>query len=362
MQQPSDERESGEQAATDLVWLAVAAVRAGSTPPAGASIALLDSLGVEIAGSRYERAIADDQTNASVVVGERHIVKWLREAHSVDPARPVAEHLAAVGFSDAPALVATLRDASGTRAVVHEFVPGAVDGWTWCVDEALAELSGRPTNGWAHAMGDLAGRLAVGFATPSSVAPEPVVAHVSVETLITSSASEIVAAARFAAGQELVALWNAATKPARPESIPVTMSHGDLHVGQILRSERGYVIVDFEGDPRQGGSLSEPSDADLAHLLVSIELVGSVAARRLGSEARVAGWVDERRREVLAAYLERLASADLMWQHRPDLLSVLELRQLARELEYAAAFLPRFEYASAAAIARRGATLKMESA
>lgn len=132
--------------------------------------------------------------------------------------------------------------------------------------------------------------------------------------------------------------------------------HGDLHVGQILASgdPRRYTIIDFDGDPQADPAERDRPDAaarDVAHLLVSFDLVAAVVQKRLQRvEPAAWAWADRARFDFLAAYQAALARAELF---DPALLPGFEAEQLLAELAYADGFLPRWRYAPDAAITHR---------
>ncbi|MFD0885428.1 hypothetical protein ACFQ08_12800, partial [Streptosporangium algeriense] len=80
-----------------------------------------------------------DQTNHSVVVGESVVVKWFTPpAPLPQPAPDVLAHLAETGFTATATPYAALFREGTLLALVTAYLPGAVDGWQWCVDEAAA--------------------------------------------------------------------------------------------------------------------------------------------------------------------------------------------------------------------------------
>ena len=128
--------------------------------------------------------------------------------------------------------------------------------------------------------------------------------------------------------------------------------HGDLHVGQIVRSPVGYRILDFDGDPTlppQERDLPDTAARDVAHLLTSVQTVASVAQSRLGARSDVVlAWSDAAQQELLAAY--RTHAGHLLDER---LLPALQAEQLLRELLYAHRYLPRWRYAAEGAIMHR---------
>ncbi len=352
----------------DRIAAACAQVQSGGAPLAGASSALVRELGLSASpDGASERAITDDQTNVSVVVGEQFIVKWFRRPASPDRGSQLVEHLAAVGFTATPALLGRRVSSAGTLASVHRFLPDTQDGWTWCIDETLADLDSAGASTWPAAVGRLAGELAVGLATPSTIDLQPLRGTTSGEVVRDAALLEIAAAAtlpqlptlhgRVSDGRQLTLLLRQIDLPVVEllTNVPTALIHADLHVGQILRWANGLAVVDFDGDPARPDEAASPLpfDRDLAHLLVSVELVGSAAAKRRDSDEGTADWTRKARSALLESYRATLNSAGLGRLHYPELLALLELSQLAREYSYAVNFLPRFAYASAEAVRRR---------
>src|SRR4051794_40487744 len=120
-----------------------------------------------------ERAMGVDQTNESVVVGDAAVVKWSLELPSrgalvADTASRRLAALADDGFDGMPALwglasVDLGESAPIVIASVAEFLPGAVDGWTWATDDvrrfALGERDLVEALAPAEALGALTARL-----------------------------------------------------------------------------------------------------------------------------------------------------------------------------------------------------------
>jgi trehalose synthase-fused probable maltokinase len=151
----------------------------------------------------------------------------------------------------------------------------------------------------------------------------------------------------------------------RPSSLPVlTRTHGDLHLGQVLRTPEGFVFVDFEGDPlrpledRRG---LQPPLRDVASLLLSLDHVSSSAARRalatgwrLDDHAGldIADWRARSRERLLAAYRAGLRRAGAPIVVDEALLDGLAVAKECAEFVYAATYLPDWLWAPHAGMGR----------
>lgn len=318
------------------------------------SAALIAALHPDL-GPMKERGIPVDQTHESVVVGERFVVKWLRNPVPDHPAPTVLSHLGMVGFTRTPALAGVLSEPAGVRAIVTDYLPEASDGWDWCIDDVLAE-----DIGFGRPIGELAGALHAALATGSRVLPVPV-----------TSAPAAAAGAWSAAALELLGIvlqetggeeggWLRAREPQIRRALelpdadgtPLIRVHGDLHVGQLLRWERGLAVIDFEGNPGlPGDELMQPAARDVAQLMMSLEHVGFAAARR--GTFDIEGYITKVRADFVAAYRSTLARNDKEHLLDARLLAAFETEQELREVHYANRFLPRWRYAPMAALRRR---------
>jgi maltokinase len=340
----------------------------------GASAALVEALatGGAVTGLRVrrfvplapgpltERRITVDQTNTSVVVGERVVVKWMRPVGSPDRAPDLLAHLTAANFTRTPTpYAAVYRDGPDGRlaAVVTGFLPDATDGWDWCVGALLDQLAGGPPADLAGDLGVLAAELHCALATPSETIPAPVA--VSHRDWAADGLAVLDQARRLvAAGGDEDAHWFTARVPRLAADIRrarevdrayVIPPHGDLHVGQVLRWRGGLAVTDFDGNPTvaSGGGATEPAARDVAQLRTSLLHVGQIADRRTEGRHRpaVTDWCQRGVDELLAAYLRTLRERGMAHLFDERLLRPFEVEQECRELCYAARFLPRWRYA-----------------
>jgi maltokinase len=306
-----------------------------------------------------ERPIDVDQTNASVVVGERAIVKWFRRVGpGPSRAQGLVAHLDAVGFVGIPAPLGSLKWRSPvgvelTLAQGDAFLAGARDGWEWCVEAVENELN--PSIGTR--IGRLTADLHAALRAPSPVIEQPIEqADAATIAAWRQAAIDVLESALALtdgeAGIELrgfaPAMRRALDLLPMDGAIQVQPTHGDFHVGQILEWSGGLAVIDFDGNPALGAdanAIRQPVERDVAQMLVSLDLVGRVVQKRVDRErhAAVDRWIAEARALFLAAI-------ELVDER---LLTAFEIEQLCRELVYSARFLPRWRYAPMAALRAR---------
>src|SRR5690606_11045951 len=109
----------------------------------------------------------------------------------------------------------------------------------------------------AGRLGAAAAELAIALATSSEVIPEPVGTvgperiegwHVSAEAALDLALATLEDEAAEALRARADALRGRIGTLATVRSTPVTWIHGDLHVGQVLRSPQGLSIIDLDDD------------------------------------------------------------------------------------------------------------------
>lgn len=301
-----------------------------------------------------ERLLDRDQSNSSYVVDERILVKCYRLLRpGVHPEVELVRFLGGQ-FGPVPAAFGSLHhvDRSGAEwalALVQELVPDAEDGWAWCgtlVEEAVAE--GAVDAGWAGEVGALTAEL-----------------HEALAALGTRRGSAAELHARRRSAEESLSALGPLVEPILADGLrhrlelfdaagrPPTLGrvHGDYHVGQLLRSPRGYHVIDFEGEPTRPLDERRAPDSplrDVASMLRSIDHVPLWVLRdRPAERVRGEAWASACR----AAFLEAYGTLD------HSLLRAFEAEKAAYEFAYAEAFLPEW-----LPIAQAGAELLLSRA
>lgn len=309
-----------------------------------------------------ERPVGVDQTNESVIVGDTAVVKWA--THLQEGPHPAPHRIAVLreaGFDGMPTPwgLITWQPPDGAETLVvsvDEYLPGAVDGWTWAVDlitEAALTGGHHKLVAAARQVGTLIADMHAALASTRGV---PIAADVArwrrdaLDTLETvcgldDSASVLLARERRA---EITTILE---ELGTVGCTPVIEGHGDLHVGQILRSGERFVVTDFDGNPvlpADQRALPIPSVLDVAGMTQSLTHTGIVAGRYTQLDPAALAAADASARSAfLTTYNGRPEAADL---YAPELLRPFRLQQVLREIVYAARHLPRWMYVPDAAL------------
>ncbi|BBZ30042.1 hypothetical protein MMAD_43370 [Mycolicibacterium madagascariense] len=312
-----------------------------------------------------ERAIGVDQTNESVVVGELAVVKWA--THLQEGPHPAPRRIAVLrdaGFTGMPTPwgLVTWRSPSGVQtmvASVDEYLPGAVDGWSWAVDLITAAVQTgtvTPFLDAAAAVGtviaELHGALS-GTATVASPSDARRWRGDALDALNVVCALDDVASVRCARARrdEIAAILD---DVGAADGTPVLEGHGDLHVGQVLLSGGRFAVTDFDGNPvltAQERMSPVPAALDVAGMAQSLAHAAIVAAKYAHLDPAMLADVDASGRAAfLGAYAQRLHALGHDELYRPELLRPFRLQQVLREIIYAVRHLPRWGYVADAAL------------
>jgi maltokinase len=317
------------------------------------------------------RTLSADQSNTSIVLDDQVVVKCYRRLEKgVHPEPELLAGLTAVGSPRAPRFGGALfrRHAGAQEAIacVYAFVPGKPVGWEHLIERLRAALAHDDHPGLhdlvadAEAFGRATGRLHVDLAAAFGV----VQATADDGTLAaTAAAARLTAAIEVAADATRAVLVTArSTAEEALEGLralagrPLIRCHGDLHVGQLVASPDGPVVIDLEGEP--GRPLEERRRhasplRDVACLVLSLDHTAAAAARRLGFGTALRdafAWSSEARRAALAGYASSTSEAGLPVDD--GLLLAWELEKELHEVIYAATVLPEWSYAPRLALER----------
>jgi maltose alpha-D-glucosyltransferase/alpha-amylase len=331
-----------------------------------------------------ERALGRDQSNTSLVLGERLLLKGYRRIQpGLNPDLELTAYLSEEArFPGVPRLagwaeVVTRESGASTIAMLQAFVADAEDAYEKTA-EFLADLVAAPGTvslEWATEvaadLGTLIAGLHAALATPPPDAPDLAPREATREELRAwrmdahrqlNLALPAVAAVDRETAEELRREAAAiAARVSRFEAVattPLVMRiHADLHLGQILVSDDGYRVVDFEGEPLRTTEDRRRPDSplrDVASLLRSLDHVARSARRR--ADRREGGpverpgldidaWIERARDRFLAAYADGLRRSGAPITLDLDLLDAFEVAKESYEFVYAATVLPSWLWA-----------------
>ncbi len=296
------------------------------------------------------RRISAEQTNTSVVFEEKVILKVIRKLDlGMNPEWEIGRFLSEHGFRHTPRLLGGLHlegAAHTTLAVVHQFVNVESDGWGWVLQQLRASHSPSAellaeVRKLGERLGELHNVLASDPNDPA-FAPEPVLAE-DVQRWSSSMIGELgvtVAAASEQVPQlaeQREALVERISRIARVEGAGTKIRiHGDLHLGQTLRSDGEWLIFDFEGEPARGYAQRREKMSplrDVAGMLRSFTYAAATLELEGAPEADREGPV---RREFLAGYRSRVSEELLPADEKTFevVLETMELEKLLYELRY----------------------------
>ena len=350
-----------------------------------------------VGGDRDVQPLGVEQSNSSVMVAHALIAKLVRRLEAgANPDAELVAHLGAHGFQHVPGLAATLEvDLAGETTpadvlVVHDAIPNEGDLWRWTLEELSVDLEQRGRFGAAEAtlwLAELLGRRtaelhrALAEDGDAGTAPEPFTLLWQRSLLQTlrngvRGTQRALRRARVDSDEATALLRPVDDVLARFETLRTRKLdarrirvHGDLHLGQVLRSGTDVVFIDFEGEPgRPMGErrLKRSPLVDVAGLVRSLDYAGRSAldtavARGLVTEAEHealdrdrAAWTASTGRLLIDTYLATIADAHLVPDERADaelLLDVYQLHKGLYEIRYELANRPDWVHWPLSAVA-----------
>ena len=249
---------------------------------------LLHHVAPDITAERA-RVLQVEQSNTSIVFDERHIMKLFRRlSPGGNPDIEVTTALAAVGFEGVAAPEAVWQQGGDDLAVVNEFLSGGSEGFSLALT-SLRDLYDRRTAPEecggdfapeARRLGIVTAKLHLAMAEAfGTTDPDPGAWSADMVAQLERLGDVAVDTAAVRSRYEAL---GAVTEAGRAIRI-----HGDLHLGQVMRTDTGWFVLDFEGEPdRPVEERRRPSSPlrDVAGMLRSFHYAAEVALRDRGEE------------------------------------------------------------------------------
>jgi len=321
------------------------------------------------------RPLAAEQSNTSLVFDDRVILKVFRRLHEGhNPDVEVTSALSVAGFEHVATPLITWREEPYDLAFGQQFLAGGSEGWALAITSlrdlyssssgipgeaggdfaAEARRLGRMTaemhlalerafgvergpsvrDGWAELVHGLEGRLAAAEAPadrrPGVGAGSPVTPDLS------------------ARAAPLLSRLHSVTDPG-----PAIRVHGDYHLGQVMRTDTGWYVLDFEGEPAKSlAARTAPMSPlkDVSSMLRSFDYAARYALLERASadvpdlEPLARAWESHNRRAFLEGYGAIAGIEALLAEpaSRPAILIGYELDKALYELDYERAHRPEW--------------------
>jgi trehalose synthase-fused probable maltokinase len=298
------------------------------------------------------RLMGVEQSNSSIVFDDRLVLKVFRKLEpGINPELEMLRFLSSHSFEhiapllgyyeyDGQALAATL-------GVAQTFLPDAAGGWELALDEIprdperfLARLAtlGEVTARMHTVLASDAGDPAFSPEEPSQEALALLTATVDedIERIFVRLPDSEAVAPIAGCGQDVRERLAARTQVGTGGR--VIRTHGDYHLGQTLSTPRGWVIIDFEGEPAR--LLPERRQKrsplrDVASMLRSFAYVTSAVAM-MADRSAPEDFEQRARTVFLDGYLAHIDTTLLPAGEAAiaNLLSIYELEKAIYELNY----------------------------
>jgi maltokinase len=329
------------------------------------------------------RHLRVEQSNTSVEVGDQIFLKHLRRVESgASQELEMSDALEAAGFTHLAPMLGRAVWESGSEepsplVLVQRFLHNSTEGWALALTSlrdlyANAESVGHQDPAARRAMvdeqdaaflaesmrlGKVIAEMHVSLASGkpgTAMAPEPLT-EATLNTWANTMTSEL---------DRLLARDEPALDPLRdvrdavvarfdqvrglsPGGLLIRI-HGDLHLGQMLRIDTGWVILDFEGEPdrtpAERRQLSSPL-RDVAAMLRSFDYAAAAAIIERtapdSAEAEILrgygeAWADANRDAFWSSYLETIGSIPILPAPGPALVlrRAFEVQKAVYEIGY----------------------------
>jgi maltokinase len=235
--------------------------------------------------------LTGEQSNTSMIFGDAAIMKVFRRLHpGINPDIEIQAALTKLGARHVPRLLgaveADLDGEPSSLAMLGEFMTTATDGWELAktsVRDLMAEAdlhaeeAGGDFAGEAERLGEAVAEvhadLATAFGTREAAADELAERAEGMHGRLRRAVEVVPQLGEVA--PELAKAYDAIRDLG--ESVTVQRIHGDLHLGQALRTVTRWVLIDFEGEPMAAMQSRREFDSplrDVAGMLRSFEYAG----------------------------------------------------------------------------------------
>ncbi len=309
------------------------------------------------------RPLDVEQSNSSVIFDDALFLKVFRKIEfGINPDLELNLFLTQqAGFRHIPKLCGaiqyTTQDSLATLAIVQEYVPSGGTGWEaalQAVKDYLNDPNSKNLKAFerkAQNLGAMLGELHLALAREGqkpSFSPEPVTGA-DVSEWRASIGEQLEQVCSSLEGCEEIKLKLRAVVDKAFDSLEEAEDlglkirhHGDYHLGQVLSTSRGWMILDFEGEPNR--SLEERRRKhtplhDAAVMLQSFNYAAHTALLKhvkpngdewRGQQPYADAWEMMARHAFLQGYLDAVSNSRILPSRQEDRRKLLEIFELDR--------------------------------
>jgi maltokinase len=308
-----------------------------------------ESAAAGFGGTVEVRPVGVEQSNSSVVFGDELILKVFRRLEpGVNPELELLRFLSAREFPHIAPLAGWYEYAGrlvdATLGTLQEYLTGARDGWALCLENPEGFIPHARDLG--AVTGELHTCLASDASDPDFAPEEPSTESLS---LLTATVDEEIermfvdldpddpalgplTGRGLDVRERLQALSHIGTAGR------VIRTHGDYHLGQTMLADRGWVILDFEGEPARPLPERRRKRSplrDVAGMLRSFAYAATAYEFNTGRPVPE-GWEERAREEFLGGYFSTVDRTLVPPSEdgRNRLLMLFELEKAVYELRY----------------------------
>ena len=300
--------------------------------------------------------ITGEQSNTSLILGDDLILKVFRKLDS-GPNPDIEVHAA---LSDAEAggvaplrgwITAHTESGDYDLAMLQEYLRSGTDGWETArtsvrsllmdpdLDPDHSELSGADFASEAERLGAVTARLHEAMRSRLQTGTWRAEQLEALRQRLLRRLDEAIGSAPDLDPHREAIAQSYARLGQEVDSLEVQRVHGDLHLGQTLRSVTGWVVLDFEGEPAKPLSERTALDSplrDVAGMLRSFDYAGhSVVTPEQAEEDQnraIVSWVRRNQEAFLTGYAQ--AGGTALGAGADSVLRAYELDKAVYEVVY----------------------------